>query len=194
MTPDDMKKLATSGTIFNLDRMIAPKIIKLLYLLGLGTIVLWSINHLFATFADSFGSGLWGLLEVGIFGLGGFVALRVLCETLLVFFKKNEKIMEIQQPVRPALSIFDDVKDALEELAEDDVQDAYKELDTDYDESSTADKPAAKPKARTTKSRAASTRRTTTTAKSSTRKAPAKRKTTAKRPATANKTAKKPDA
>lgn len=192
MTPDDMKKLATSGTIFNLDRMIAPKIIKLLYLLGLGTIALWSINHLFATFADSFGSGLWGLLEVGIFGLGGFVALRVLCETLLVFFKKNEKLVEIQQPARPALSIFDDVKDALEELAEDDVQDAKKELPTSHGKTGNGSKPAAKPRA--TKSSAASTARTTTTAKSSTRKAPAKRKTTAKRPATASKAAKKPDA
>ncbi len=192
MTPDDIKKLATSGTIFNLDRMIAPKIIKLLYLLGLGTIVLWSINHLFATFADSFGSGLWGLLEVGIFGLGGFVALRVLCETLLVFFKKNEKLLQVQQETRPALSIFDDVKDALEELAEDDVQEAYKELPASKTESRAPAKAAAKPKARSTTSRAASARSSTTTAKSSTRKTPAKRKATAKRPATANKSATKP--
>lgn len=170
MNTDDMKKLATSGTIFNLDRMIAPKIIKLLYLLGLGMIALWSINHLFATFADSFGSGLWGILEVGIFGLGAFVALRVACETLLVFFKKNEKLIEVQQPVRPAFSIFDDVKGALEELAEDDVSEEVEAL------------PEPKP--------AAKTRTTTRAAHSSstTKKAPVKRKTTAKRPATAKKT------
>lgn len=179
MNTEDMKKLATSGTIFNLDRMIAPKIIKLLYLLGLGTIVLWSINHLFATFADSFGSGLWGILEVGIFGLGAFVALRVLCETLLVFFKKNEKLIEIQQPARPALSIFDDVKDALEELAEDDVNEAYEALPKS--------EPAA-PKAKTSTRAARSTTTSRSSAtKSSTRKTPVKRKTTAKRPATAKK-------
>ncbi|MCF4098644.1 DUF4282 domain-containing protein [Maritalea mediterranea] len=182
MNTEDIKRLATSGTIFNLDRMIAPKIIKLLYLLGLGTIVLWSINHLFATFADSFGSGLWGILEVGIFGLGAFVALRVLCETLLVFFKKNEKLMEIQQPVRPALSIFDDVKDALEELAEDDEDAPARAKEPATPAQPKAKASAASPRKTTTKASAA--KRTTTT-KAAPRKTPAKRKTTAKRPAAA---------
>lgn len=121
MTLDDLKKLATSGTIFNLDRMIAPKIIKLLYLLGLGGIGLWAIRHLFGSFAESFGAGIWGVLEIGIVGLGSFVLLRVVCETLLVFFKKNEEHITLASSARPAMSIFDDVKDALEELADDDV-------------------------------------------------------------------------
>ncbi|MGJ8529300.1 DUF4282 domain-containing protein [Maritalea sp.] len=122
MTLDDLKKLATSGTIFNLDRMIAPKIIKLLYLLGLGGIGLWAIRHLFGSFAQSFGAGIWGILEIGIVGLGSFVLLRVICETLLVFFKKNETHITLAPTTRPAMSIFDDVKDALEELADEEVE------------------------------------------------------------------------
>lgn len=121
MTLDDLKKLATSGTIFNLDRMIAPKIIKMLYLLGLGAISIWAIRHLFGSFAQSFAAGIWGLLEIGIIGLGSFVLLRVLCETILVFFKKNAEHLTLATDTRPAMSIFDDVKDALEELADDEV-------------------------------------------------------------------------
>jgi len=121
MTLEDMKKLATSGTIFNLDRMIAPKIIKILYLLGLGAIGIWTIRHLFGSFAESFAAGIWGLLEIGVIGLGSFVLLRVVCETLMIFFKKNAEHITLEPSTRPAMSIFDDVKDAIEELAEDDV-------------------------------------------------------------------------
>ena len=121
MTLDDLKKLATSGTVFNLDRMIGPKIIKILYLLGLAGIGIWAIRHLFGSFAESFGAGIWGLLEIGVVGLGSFVLLRIVCEAFLVFFKKNAEFITLAPTSRPATSIFDDVKDALEELAEDDV-------------------------------------------------------------------------
>jgi len=145
MTLDDIKKLATSGTVFNLDRMIAPKIIKMLYLFGLGGIGLWSIRHLFGSFAESFGAGLWGVLEIGIVGIGSFVLLRVICEALLVFFKKNEEHITLASSTRPAMSIFDDVKDALEELADDDEVDFVEQKTIEpAPKKAPAKKPAAK--------------------------------------------------
>ncbi|GLQ18661.1 DUF4282 domain-containing protein [Maritalea porphyrae] len=162
MTLDDLKKLATSGTIFNLDRMIAPKIIKMLYLLGLGTIAIWAIRHLFGTFGQSFADGIWGLLEIGVIGLGSFVLLRVICETLLVFFKKNEEHVTLAASVRPATSIFDDVKDALEELAEDDVEFEEQKAIEPTPKKAPAKKPAAK---------RAPARKRTTAARSRTTKA-----------------------
>jgi len=166
MTLDDLKKLATSGTIFNLDRMIAPKIIKILYLLGLGAIGIWAIRHLFGSFAQSFAAGIWGLMEIGIVGLGSFVLLRVLCETLLIFFKKNEEHITLAPTARPAMSIFDDVKDALEELADDDV--TFEEQKSI--EPAPAKKPAAKRaparKTTTAKSRTATKTRAATKTKS----------------------------
>lgn len=161
MTLDDLKKLATSGTIFNLDRMIAPKIIKMLYLFGLGAIGIWAIRHLFGSFAESFGAGIWGLLEIGIIGLGAFVLLRVVCESLLVFFKKNAEHISLDQPVRPAISIFDDVKDALEELAEDDVVEPIA-----VEAKTTAPKVATTRAKSTTKVAAAKKRRASTTTRS----------------------------
>jgi len=120
MTPDDMRKIATSPTLFNLDRMISPRIIKVLYLLGLSAIVIWSVAHLTTTFGKSFIEGFWGLIEIVVYGLLAFVVLRVACETLIVFFRKNEAAMAEPPVERPIGSIFEDVKGALEELAEDD--------------------------------------------------------------------------
>jgi len=119
MTPDDLRKLSTSPTLFNLDRLIAPRIIKMLYLLGLAAIVMWAITHLFATFAASFGEGLWGLLEIAVFGLFAFVVLRIGCEALIVFFRQNQSTVQKAAAARTSANIIDDVRDALEELAED---------------------------------------------------------------------------
>ena len=166
MTLDDLKRLATSGTVFNLDRMIAPKIIKMLYLLGLGAIGIWGIRHLFGSFAESFGAGIWGLLEIGIIGLGSFVLLRVLCETLLVFFKKNAEFVTLEPSQRPATSIFDDVKDALEELAEDDVEDVTPKAIAAEKPKATAAKRAPAKRAPAKKRATPAKRRTTTKPKS----------------------------
>jgi len=119
MTFDDLKKLATGSLLFSLDRIIAPRLITIFYLLGLAALVLWTISHLFATFAFGFGSGLWGLLEIVVFGLLGFVVLRIMCEALIVYFKANEGAAAAASQPRPSVSLIDEVRDAIEELADD---------------------------------------------------------------------------
>lgn len=118
MSIDDLKKLATGSVLFSLDRIITPRLVNVLYLLGLATLVLWAINHLFATFALGFGAGLWGLLEIAVYGLLGFVVLRIVCETLLVFFKTNEKAANAVSRPQPTANLLDEVRDAIEDLAE----------------------------------------------------------------------------
>ena len=118
MSLDDLKKLATGSVLFSLDRIITPRLINVLYLLGLATIAIWSVNHLFSTFAFGFGNGLWGLLEITIFGLLGFVILRVVCETLIVFFKANEKTADAASRPHPTANLLEEVRDAIEDLAE----------------------------------------------------------------------------
>lgn len=120
MTLDDIKKLATGSMLFSLDRIIAPRLVNILYLLGLAGIVLWAVTHFFATFGFGFGAGLWGLLEIVVFGLLGFVGLRILCEGLIVYFKANEQAAEAVSEPRPSMSLIDEVRDAIEELAEED--------------------------------------------------------------------------
>lgn len=119
MTLDDLKHLATGSMLFSLDRIIAPRLVNILYLLGLAALALWAISHLFATFSFGFGAGLWGLLEIVVFGLLGFVVLRIVCETLIVFFKANERAAKsATHPSAPSSTLIDEVRDAIEELAE----------------------------------------------------------------------------
>ncbi len=118
MTLDDLQKLATSSMLFSLDRIIAPRLINIFYLLGLVAIILWAISHLFFTFGFGFGTGLWGLLEIVVFGLLGFVVLRITCEALIVYFKTHEGAAKSASQPRPAATLIDEVRDAIEELAE----------------------------------------------------------------------------
>lgn len=118
MTLDDLQKLATSSMLFSLDRIIAPRLINIFYLLGLVAIVLWAISHLFFTFSFGFGTGLWGLLEIAVYGLLGFVVLRIACEAVIVFFKTHENAAKSASQPRPAATLIDEVRDAIEELAE----------------------------------------------------------------------------
>ena len=120
MTLDDLQKLATGSLLFSLDRIIAPRLTNILYLLGLVAIVLWAISHLFFTFSFGFGTGLWGLLEVVVYGLLAFVILRIACEAFIVYFKTHETVAKSASRPRPAATLIDEVRDAIEELADED--------------------------------------------------------------------------
>lgn len=148
MTLDDLKKLATSSVLFSLDRIIAPRLINIFYLLGLAAIILWSVSHFFATFSFSFGSGLWGLLEITVFGLLGFVTLRIVCEAVIVYFKANERAADAASQPHTTTSLIDEVRDAIEELADEDPEPA-------------AIEPPEKPKPAPTKRKSTSTPRGT---------------------------------
>lgn len=117
---EDIRKLATGNTLFNLHRVIAPRLVTVAYLLGLAAITLWAVNHFFYSFRFGFGNGLWGLLEIAVFGLLALVALRITCEAVIVYFKAHEdEAAEVAvAPSRPGATLIDDVREAIEELAE----------------------------------------------------------------------------
>lgn len=114
-----LKKLITGNVLFSLDRIITPKLVHILYLLGLFAIVLWAISHLFSTFSFGFGAGLWGLIEIAVFSLIGFVVLRIICEAIIVYFKANQEAVEESNLIKVPVSLIDEVKEAIEELAQD---------------------------------------------------------------------------
>lgn len=115
---EDLKKLATGTILFDLNRIIAPRMVTIVYLLGLAAIGLWAVNHFFFSFRFGFGNGLWGLLEIAVFGLLALVVLRIACEAVIVYFKAHAaEAQEVTQP-RLAASLIDDVRGAIEELAE----------------------------------------------------------------------------
>lgn len=118
MTLDDLQKLATGSMLFSLNRIIAPRLTNILYLLGLAAIALKAISHLFFTFKFGFGTGLWGLLEIAVYGLLSFVVLRIVCEAVIVYFKTHEDAAIAASVPRPEATLIDEVRDAIEELVE----------------------------------------------------------------------------
>ena len=117
---EDFRKLANSATLFSLERAFAQRLIKVTYFLGLGAIALWAFTHFYMTFSYSFGSGLWGLIEIAVYGLFAFGVLRIACEAATLFFKVHADAAP--RPSRTgdeAVSLVDELRDAIEELAED---------------------------------------------------------------------------
>ncbi|SFV32832.1 protein of unknown function [Devosia crocina] len=132
MTTDDLKRLLTRQTLFRLDAVLSPRLVPILYALGLAAILLWAINHFFFRFGMGFGNGLWGLLEIVVFGLTAFFALRIGCEALLVWFRANEATGATVTRPRYSASLLDEVRDAIRDLAERDDETDYAEADNYY--------------------------------------------------------------
>ena len=129
MTLDDLKRLFTRQTLFRLDAILSPKLVPILYALGLAAILLWAVSHMFWRFSLGFGNGLWGLLEIAVFGLLYIVVLRIACEALLVWFKTHEQSGEHVNRSRYSASLLDEVRDAIRDLAQADEADDYAEAD-----------------------------------------------------------------
>jgi hypothetical protein len=120
MTADDLKRIFLGPTLFRLDTILSPRLVPVLYLTGLGALLIWGVQHLFAAFGSSFGNGLWGLLEIVVFGAFLLVVLRVVCEALLVFFKANEAATDEVSRNRISSSLLDDVREAIHDIADED--------------------------------------------------------------------------
>lgn len=118
MTHDDLKKIFLSPTLFRLDTILSPRLVPVLYASGLAALLLWAVVHLFSTFGRTFGDGLWGILEIAVFGLFGLVVLRMVCEFLLVFFKVNETATKTVSLSLISTSLLDEVKDAISDIAD----------------------------------------------------------------------------
>jgi len=120
---EDLRKLLSGPLLYRLDGLIGAKLVPVLYALGLAAIGLWSVDHLFASFAFNFGQGLWGILEILVYAPLWLVALRIACEIILVFFRANEAAAAAVSRSRRRTSLLDEVGDAIHDLAENDEDD-----------------------------------------------------------------------
>ena len=118
MTSDDLRRIFMGPTLFRLDTILSPRLVPVLYVSGLATLLLWAVTHLFDSFARNFGDGLWGLLEIVVYGGFGLVVLRVVCEALLVWFKTNEAATDSVSRTRISSTLLDEVRDAIRDIAD----------------------------------------------------------------------------
>lgn len=123
MIMDDIKKILLSPVLFRLDTVLSPRLVPLLYATGMAAILLWAVIHLFATFSRTFGDGLWGLLEIAVFGALALLVLRVVCEMILVFFKSHETATRAVSLSRVHDDLLDDVREAIHDIAADEALD-----------------------------------------------------------------------
>lgn len=75
------------------DEMLTPKLITLVYWLGLLAVVLGGIASMFAPFGFSFMGFLRGLFIIGF----GALMVRIGCEMMIVLFKMNEALQDIRK-------------------------------------------------------------------------------------------------
>ena len=123
MTTDDLKRIFFGPTLFRLDTILSPRLIPVLYVTGLATILLWAVSHLFDSFGRNFGDGLWGLLEIAVYGTFAVVVLRAACEALLVYFKTNEASADSVSRTRISSSLLEEVRDAIHDIADEEDDD-----------------------------------------------------------------------
>jgi hypothetical protein len=116
---DDLRKLLSGRTLYRLDGLIGARLVPVFYALGLAAIGLWAVDHFVASFAFNFSQGLWGIIEIVIYGPLWFVALRIAVELVLVFFKANEVAVAAVDRGRGKNTLAEDVGDAIHDLAED---------------------------------------------------------------------------
>lgn len=121
MSLEEFGKIINRSLLISLDRISGPRLVRVLYVVGLAVAGVWGLNHFFATFRIGFGDGLWGLLEIVTFGLFGIIALRIACEALIVYFEANKDAVKSATHPKEQTSLIDEVRGAIEELGEDPV-------------------------------------------------------------------------
>jgi uncharacterized membrane protein len=129
MTLDDLKRLFTGRTLFRLDSVLAVKLMPIVYATGLFALLLWAVRHVFASFSTGIGDGLWGLLELVVFGLLMLLVLRIACEAVLVYFRTHAAGAEQLRSIRSSATLLDEVREAIRELAEAEEELDYAEAD-----------------------------------------------------------------
>ena len=114
MTPEELRRLLSGTTLSRLETGVAARLVPLLYSLGLLCVLVWAVGHLFLSFALTWSNGLWGILEIVVFGFTAVIALRIGCELLLKVLQPPAT----QTDATRAATLLDDVRDAIRDLAE----------------------------------------------------------------------------
>ncbi|WP_022794829.1 DUF4282 domain-containing protein [Marinococcus halotolerans] len=81
-------------SFLNFNKMITPMIIKIIFFIGVGLSILIGIFQIGAGVASDFGGGSQVLLGLITLVLGPLFT-RIYCELLIVFFKMQESLHEI---------------------------------------------------------------------------------------------------
>lgn len=116
---NDLRRLLTGPTLYRLDMAIGDRLVPAFYALGLAAVGLWAIDHLFSSFAIGFGQGLWGILEIVVYGALAVVVLRIAAELVLVGLRGQHGELGAARAAGSDATLLDDVGEAIRDLAGD---------------------------------------------------------------------------
>lgn len=87
----------------NFRRMLTPELVKIVYVVGIIFIAMLSIASIVLSFiaADPITRVIWFFGGV-IGGIGGFLYLRLGCESIIVVFKILDELVAINQKLTPS--------------------------------------------------------------------------------------------
>ena len=86
------------NNFLSFNTMITPTIIKVIFWIGVGFSVVSGLVQIFAGIASNFGGGVqvfMGLLTIVV----GPLVTRIYCELLILFFKMQETLHEINEKI-----------------------------------------------------------------------------------------------
>lgn len=116
MSFEELGKTLNRSLFVSLDKIGGKPLVKGFYALGITAVALWAINHLFYTFSLGFGAGLWGLVEITVFGLFFITGLRILSEVFIVYLQAHSVDAEAASTNEVPATLVDEVREAIEEL------------------------------------------------------------------------------
>jgi hypothetical protein len=128
MTSDDLKRIFTGRTLFRLDTILSPRMIPIIYAVGLLGLLLWAARYFVEAVGSGFWDGVWSLLEIAVFGGLGVLVLRAVCEAMMVWFKANEEAADDINRARVSTSLLEEVRDAIRDIADEEEEE---DLDDD---------------------------------------------------------------
>jgi hypothetical protein len=149
---NDLRRMLTGPALLSLTSPFGSRLVPVLYIVGLVAIVIWAVNLVVTGFALAWSLGIWSIIEVVVYGSLMVLALRAICEVLLIYFSRAG----LPVAAGSEATLLDEVRDAIDHLAEEDAasvakaeapyvpEDAYGELGTD----APAPRPAVKRTAR----------------------------------------------
>jgi uncharacterized oligopeptide transporter (OPT) family protein len=80
---------------FGFDKFLTPVLVKIIYWIGIVAIVFSAIVTLYSAFSPQTG-GAMGILMALLVLVGGLIAWRVICESMILAFRIYDRLTEIR--------------------------------------------------------------------------------------------------
>jgi hypothetical protein len=123
---NDLRRMLTGPDLLSLSNPFGSRLVPVLYIVGLVAIVIWAVGLVVGGFALAWSRGIWAIIEMVVYGGFMVLALRAICEALLIYFSAGQARLEAAAATASEATLLDEVRDAIDHLADEDAGTAAK--------------------------------------------------------------------